>query len=84
MLFEFGKCAVYLIYVHADFGHETVHSTTSAQCYPAPALDRTVEQGTGDGVQINAHLRFRRLWQDHAGQRMGCQLRETNCVAIAG
>ena len=26
---ELWGCAVYLIYVHADFGHETLHSPTS-------------------------------------------------------
>jgi len=46
--------------------------------------DRTVEQGTGDGLQADAYLRFRRLWQDYAGQRMDRQLWTTVSLAIAG
>jgi LuxR family maltose regulon positive regulatory protein len=34
--------------------------------------------------QADAHLSARRLRQDDAGQRMGCRVRATGCLAVAG
>ena len=41
---------------------------------PRRRLIERMNAGVGDGLQIDTHLRFGRLWQDHTGQRMDCGL----------
>ena len=35
---------------------------------PRPRLIERLNEGVGGGTQTNAHLRFRRLWQDYPAQ----------------
>ena len=52
----------------ANSGHETISPSASAESGPPPPLDRAAERGPPP--QTDPHLRPRRFWQDHAGQRM--------------
>ena len=62
-----------MIYDYAHFSHETVYPPASAERCPPPAPDRAAERGSAP--QTDPHLCPRWLWENHAGQRMGCRLR---------
>ena len=49
-----------------------------------PRLIERLNEGLRAGTQTDPHLCPRRLWQNHAGQRMGRRLRATGRLAVAG
>ena len=49
-LSEFRLCAVYLTHARPDPGHETLSPPAPAKYCPAPAPDRAVEGGAGNGL----------------------------------
>ena len=62
--------------------HEALCSTRTPECCFAPPLDRATERGPTR--KTDTHLGLRRLWENHASQRMGRKLRATGCLAVFG
>src|SRR5437660_9560399 len=66
----------------ANFSHETVSPSASAErCQPPPPA-RAAERGAAP--QADPHRCPRRLWENHAGQRMGGWVRPAGGLAVAG
>ena len=59
------------IYAYANLSHETLHPPALGPKLCAARADRAAERGSLCGPQADPHLCPRRLWQNHAGQRMG-------------
>src|SRR5437879_3444748 len=66
----------------ANSRHETVYPSASASRCPAPPPTRAAERGSAP--QTDPHRCPRRLWENHAGQRMGGWLRPAGGLAVAG
>ena len=66
-----GASVLQLTRAHANPGHQALCPPASAKGRPAPPAGGAAERGPLCEPQADPHLCPRRLWQDHASQRMG-------------
>ena len=62
--------------------HQAIYPARPGECRLAPAAGGAPERRPAP--QTHAHICSRRLWQDHAGQRMARHARTTGGLPVAG